>query len=97
MNKFKDLYKLQKQAKEIQKQLMNTHVEADENGVKVTVNGKMELVSVEISDEAYENKRKMEKSLVIAFNKAVNRAQQIGAEQMKDVMGDMGLGGLPGM
>ena len=97
MNKFKDLYKLQKQAKQIQQKLMNTHVEAEVEGVTVTVNGKQEIISIEITDEAYENKKKALQNTVKALNKAITRAQQIGADEMKDVMGDMGLGGLPGM
>ena len=97
MNKFKDLYKLQKQAKQIQQKLANTHVEAEVEGVTVTVNGKQEIISIEINDDAYGNKKKMQGNLVKALNKAMARAQQIGAEEMKDVMGDMGLGGMPGM
>jgi hypothetical protein len=97
MNKFKDLYKLQKQAKQIQQKLNNTHIEAEIEGITATVNGKQEIISIQISEEAYENKKKMEQNLVKALNKAMTRAQQIAAEEMKDVMGDMGLGGLPGL
>ncbi len=36
--------------------------------------------------------------MVKALNKGIKRSQQFGAEEMKDVMGDMGLGGgMPGM
>ncbi|MCD6109934.1 YbaB/EbfC family nucleoid-associated protein [bacterium] len=98
MNKFKDLYKLQKQAKDIKKKLQNTHIEAEVEGVTAIVDGQQEIISVSITDEAYTNKKKTESNLVKALNKAIKRSQQLGAEQMKDVMGDMGLGGgLPGM
>jgi len=97
MNKFKDLYKLQKQAKEIKDKLQNTHIEADIEGVTVTVDGQQEIISVNISDSAYGDKKKVEGNLVKALNKAIKRSQQIGAEEMKSVMGDMGLGGMPGM
>ena len=97
MNKFKDLYKLQKQAKEIKEKLQNTHIEADVEGVTVTVDGQQEIISVKISDSAYGDKKKAEDNLVKALNKAIKRSQQIGAEEMKSVMGDMGLGGMPGM
>ena len=43
------------------------------------------------------DKKKLEDSLEKAMNKAIKRSQQYGAEEMKDVMGDMGLGGMPGM
>ncbi len=98
MNKFKDLYKLQKQAKDIKKKLQNTHIEAEVEGITAIVDGQQEIISVSISDDAYQNKKKVESNLVKALNKAVKRSQQYGAEQMKDVMGDMGLGGgLPGL
>jgi len=105
MNKLKDLYQLQKQAKQIREKLQNTHIEAEIEGVKVVVDGQQEIVKVQISDSAceeahkdnFKNKKKLEENLVKALNKAVKRSQQIGAEEMKGVMGDMGLGGLPGM
>ena len=102
MNKFKDLYQLQKQAKIIKKKLQSTHIEAEVEGVTVTVDGQQEIISVEFTDDAMQNKKKMQGSLVKALNKAIKRSQQYGADEMKDVMGDMGLGGaggggLPGM
>jgi DNA-binding protein YbaB len=97
MNKFKDLYKLQKQAKEIKKKLQNTHIEAEVDGVTVTIDGQQEVISINISDEEMQNKKKLEANLVKALNKGIKRSQQYGADEMKDVMGDMGLGGLPGM
>lgn len=97
MNKFKDLYQLQKQAKQIKKKLQNTHIEADVDGVTVTADGQQEIISIKITDEAMGNKKKLEDSIEKAMNKAIKRSQQYGAEEMKDVMGDMGLGGMPGM
>lgn len=97
MNKFKDLYKLQKQAKEIKKKLQNTHIEAEVDGVVVTIDGQQEVISINISDDEMQNKNKLESNLVKALNKGIKRSQQYGADEMKDVMGDMGLGGLPGM
>lgn len=97
MNKFKDLYQLQKQAKQIKKKLQNTHIEAEVEGVTITVDGQQEVVSIKITDEAMQDKKKLEQNLEKAMNKAIKRSQQFGAEEMKDVMGDMGLGGMPGM
>jgi DNA-binding protein YbaB len=94
MNKFKDLYKLQKQAKEIREKLQNTHIEAELEGITVTVDGQQEIIKVNIADSAFSDKKKLENNLTKALNKAIKRSQQIGAEQMKGVMGDMGLGGM---
>ena len=90
--KAKDLYKLQKQARQIKKELKNTHIEAEQEGVTVTINGEQEVISVKITDEAMANKKALEENLTKALNKAIKKSQQIGAELMKDVMGD-----LPGM
>jgi DNA-binding protein YbaB len=94
LDKAKDLYQLQKKAKDIKKQLKNTHIEAEQNGVTVVINGEQVVMSVEISDEAVGDKKKLESSLEECFNKAVKKSQQIGAELMKDVMGDMNLPGM---
>lgn len=92
--KAKDMYKLQKQARKIKKELKNTHIEAEHEGVTVTINGEQEIVKIEITDEALENKKKLEESLLKATNKGIKKSQQIGAEMMKDVMGDLNLPGM---
>lgn len=92
----KDLLKLRKQAKEIKKKLKNTHIESELEGVTVVMNGEQEVIRVEISDEAMENKKKLQGNLEKAFNKGVKKSQSIGAEFMKEVMGDMNLPGLGG-
>ncbi len=93
-DKAKDLYKLQKQAKEIKGKLKHTHIEAEQNGVTVIINGEQEVMKVEINDEALTDKKKLTTSLEECFNKAVKKSQQIGAEMMKEVMGDMNFPGI---
>ncbi|MFH1533815.1 MAG: YbaB/EbfC family nucleoid-associated protein [Nitrospirota bacterium] len=92
--KAKDMYKLQKQARKIKKELKNTHIEAEHEGVTVTINGEQEVVKIEITDEALTDKKKLEDSLLKATNKAIKKSQQIGAEMMKEVMGDLNLPGM---
>lgn len=91
-DKIKDIYKLQKQAKQIKKELANIHIEAEAGGVIVTVNGEMEVIKVVIPPELMtaENAEKVGNLIVEASNKAIKKAQQIAAEKMKAVMGDMG-------
>ena len=93
-DKARDLYKLQKQARQIKNQLKNTHIEAEHEGVVVTINGEQEVIKVEINDEALANKKNLEENLVKCLNKAIKKSQQIGAELMKDVMGQMNMPGL---
>ena len=73
-DKAKDLYKLQKQARQIKKQLKNTHIEAEQEGIVVTINGEQEVVKISIADEAMTDKKKMEENLEKAFNKAVKKS-----------------------
>lgn len=92
------MYQLQKKAKQIKKDLANLHIEAEFEGVTVIINGEQEVIEVKIADElmAPENKMKLEKALLTAFNKAIKKSQEIAAERMRDVMGDMGIPGLAG-
>lgn len=92
-DKAKDMYQLQKKAKAIKKELKNTHIEAEEEGVIVTVNGEQEVVDITISEEALQN-NKLAELLKKAMNKAVKKSQQVAADLMKDVMGDMNFPGM---
>lgn len=91
LGQVRDIYKLQKQAKQIKKELSNIHVEAETDGVFVTVNGEMEIISVKIPEEmkTAENSEKLLAALVSAGNKAIKKAQEIAAEKMKGVMSEM--------
>lgn len=89
------MYRLQKQAREVKKKLKDTHIEAESHGVKVTVDGEMKLVSVEIVDKSLlQNEGKLTTALKEAFNRAIEKAQKVAAEEMKGVMGDLGLPGM---
>lgn len=94
MNMFgqmKDLYKLQKQAKEIKQKLKNIHIEAEENGVVITITGEQEILSVKISEEAMQDKSKLEQTLLSVLKKGLKKSQEVAAANMKDIMGQMGL------
>lgn len=95
-DKFKDMYKLQKQAKSIKKELSNLHIEAEVDGVIVTISGEQEVVSVVIGDQAPQDKQKLGEAICKALNKAIKKSQEVAAQRMKGVMGEMGLGGLMG-
>jgi len=90
--KFKNMYKVQKESKKIKKDLTNTHIEAEVDGVKVVINGQQEIVSIEIPENMLNDKKRVENALIKAFNKAIKRSQQIAADQMKGIMQEMGLG-----
>ncbi|MCX6811032.1 MAG: YbaB/EbfC family nucleoid-associated protein [Candidatus Berkelbacteria bacterium] len=97
-SKAKDLYKLQKQAREIQKELKDTEIEAKSNDGWVTVvfNGEQHLTEVSLDAGALkpENKKELEKQILNTVAQAISRSQALAAEKMKDVMGGMGLPGM---
>jgi len=90
-----DMYKLQKEAKRIKKELSQIHISAEVDGVKIIVNGEQEIISVDFLDEGVlQDSKKLSKAIVEAFNKAVKKSQMVAAEKMKAVMGGFpGLGG----
>jgi len=87
LDEMKNLMALQKKAGVIQDKLGNTHIEADEGNVTITINGKQECINVAIDG-------KDQPHIVKAFNKALKKSQEIAAHEMKDVMGSLGLPGM---
>lgn len=84
------MFKLQKQAKKIKKELKKIHVEAEAEGVEVVVNAEQEIVSIVIGEEV--PREKIPVLLTDALNRAMKKAQIVAAEKMQAVMGQMGMG-----
>ncbi len=92
-----ELMKLQQQAQKIQEELSNTHIEAEVDGVVVTIDGQLKVVTTVIEDKSIlADQAKLEKAFTDAVNKGMKKAQEIAADRMRGVMGQMGLN-LPGM
>ncbi len=92
-----ELMKLQQQAQKIQEELSNTHIEAEVDGVVVTIDGQLKVVSTVIEDiSLLKDQSKLEKAISEAINKGMKKAQEIAADRMKGIMGQMGLN-MPGM
>ncbi|MEI7511614.1 MAG: YbaB/EbfC family nucleoid-associated protein [Candidatus Peregrinibacteria bacterium] len=95
-DKVKDLYNLQKQAKQVKKELAAIHIEAEVDGVVAVVSAEQEIISITIPDEllAVEKKTRLTKAIIEATKKATKKAQEIAAEKMKGIMGGMGFPGM---
>ncbi len=89
----KDLYKLQKQAKEIKKKLKNLHIEAKVEGVIILISAEQEVIEVNIEEKMMkiENRTKLQEQLKEAFNKGIKKSQEVAANEMKDLMGGLGM------
>ncbi len=88
-SQMRDMYKLQREAKRVKKELAKIHVEAEASGVKVVVTAEQEIVSIEIPPEVpRENIPALVKD---ALNRALKKAQVVASEKMQGVMGEMGM------
>ena len=84
------MFKLQKEAKKIKKELKNIHVEAEAEGVVVTVNAEQEIISITIADDV--DRARIPELLKDALNRSLKKAQVVATEKMQGVMGQMGMG-----
>ena len=84
----KELYELQKKAREIQKKLENIKVEQSENGIKIKINGVFKVESLEIEPSLFspEKKEKLESALCKLFSSAVAEVQKQSALESKDLL-----------
>ena len=92
---------IQKRIEEVQSDLENIMINAESGGglVTVMINGKQEILELNISKEAMEEDKELLEDLIIsAINKALSNSQEEMQSRMNSVTGGM-LGGLkaPGM
>lgn len=89
-SQMKDMFKLQREAKRVKKELKNVHVEAEAEGVKVVVSAEMEVVEVTVDPSTPLDR--VGALVMDATNRALKKAQLVAAERMQPVMSQMGLG-----
>ena len=92
---------IQKKIEEVQSDLENIMISSESGGglVTVIINGKQEILELNISKEAMEEDKELLEDLIIsAINKALSDSQEEMQSRMNSVTGGM-LGGLkaPGM
>ena len=96
-----NMNKLMKQAKEMQDKMMQTQkeiesmeIEGNSGGgaVKVKLNGKKEIISLDINDELLKDDKEMLEDMIIV---CINQAQEEVDRISKDKMGAIS-GGMPG-
>ena len=94
---FSKLQEAQQKMQEGKEKLANVTLEgeAGEGLVKITMTGNREVKSIAIADHllAPEQKEELEDLLITALNRALQNAEKLYEEEMKDVAGGM-LGGM---
>ncbi len=91
----KKLMELRKDAKTILAKLKNIHIEAQDanNIVKITMDAEQKVLKIDFLQEFSElNQSDTESALIDAMNKAIKKSQEIAAENMKGILGDLSAG-----
>lgn len=88
-NKLKQLKDLRSTAKTMQDALSTERVEEEKGGVKIIMNGNMEILSVVINDGM--TKEAIEISVKNSVNETIKKAQRLMAKKLQD------MGGFPGL
>jgi DNA-binding protein YbaB len=88
-SKLKQFKDLRSQAKTMQGALAQETITEERNGVKVVLNGNMELITLILNENLSKNSQ--EETLKHCFNDALKRAQRLMAKKLQD------MGGFPGM
>lgn len=97
--------KLQQEAMKVKKELENTFIEAEVNGLVITVNGEMKVEKVDFETKTLipgltvAQQEALQNAILEAVNKWVKKSQEVAAQKMQGVMAQMGMWnmGLPGM
>lgn len=99
-DKAKQLYQLQKKAREVQKELKNTEVEARSSdgliSVVFTADQKVRSVEIDPMLLSADRKRDLEEKMTRVISEGLSRVQAVAAEKTKGLMGEMGIN-IPGM
>lgn len=99
MNKMmKQVQKMQAEMVKMQEELGNRTVESTAGGgvVKVTANGKQEVLSIEIKPEAVdpEDVEMLQDLILTAVNSALNDSREMVAREMSKLTGGLNIPGL---
>ena len=88
-SKLKQFKDLRSQAKTMQDALAQETVTEEKNGVKIVLNGNMELMEIKLNGELARSV--LESTIKACFNDALKRAQRLMAKKLQD------MGGIPGL
>jgi hypothetical protein len=86
-NKLKQYKDLRTQAKNLQSAMAQESVTVEKGGVKVVINGNMEITQIDINEDLA--KDSLEGMIVDCVNEAIKKVQRLIAQKMQE------MGGLP--
>lgn len=86
LKQFGDLKKMADQAKEIQKKLGGIKITVEHKGVTVVMTADQKVISID-GDQDFSK-------ITEAVNEALKQSQKVAADEMKGMMGGLGLPGM---
>lgn len=102
---FGDLMGMMGKIKETQKKVEETKLRlntvlidesSQDNAIKVTITANREIKKISVSDELLEDKEQLEDYLILALNKAIEKATKINEAELAAVAKE-GMPDIPGM
>lgn len=95
----KQARKMQEQLAQAQESMKDVTIDASAGGgmVKATVNGDLELVSIQIDPDALdpEDVDLLQDMIVAAVNEAIRGVSEIASKQMSSITGGLNIPGMP--
>ena len=94
---YKQAQQMKKKMSQVQSEIDALEIEGESGGgmVKVIVNGKKTLISVDVNPEIMkEDKEMLEDLILIAVNHAIEKVDGISKEKMASITGGMNVPGL---
>ena len=95
----KQARKMQEQLAQAQENMKDVTVDASAGGgmVKATVNGDLELVSIQIDPDALdpEDVDLLQDMIVAAVNEAIRGVSEVASKQMSSITGGLNIPGMP--
>src|SRR3989344_2916483 len=88
-----DMKKMRDQAMEVQKKLGGIKITVEHKGVTVVLTADQKVVSITGEQDLPAGRQGFEK-ITEAVNEALKQSQKVAAEEMKGLMGGMGLPGM---
>ncbi len=80
--KLKDLNEMRKQAAQVQAALAEEKIEVEKQGVKLIMNGNMEVLEITVAPEAEMDKNELAQTIKGLFNEALKKVQRLMATKM---------------
>lgn len=88
LDKLKDMYQLQKQARELQARLSSERATgaSRDGSFRVELNGNQEVLSVSVSENANLSRESVERNAKEAFSDALSKLKNMLASKMREMM-----------